>query len=164
MSLDKTAVLDWDRRQSARISQWANGRFRRPTAWILARTGDSAFWIVVIAVLLWRQDPMGMKLVWVVLVTAVAVFLLKGIFKRQRPIATKKITNDKYAFPSGHSARSTAVAIALAFAFPSKTLLFLLWATAVALARVALSRHYLTDVIGGAVVGVVTAVVIQIVV
>ncbi|MFQ5434787.1 MAG: phosphatase PAP2 family protein [Anaerolineae bacterium] len=163
MRLDKPAVLAWDRQQSQRLSQWAHGRYRRPLTWILARTGDSLTWVILIAIFLWRHQSIGFDLAWAVAGTAVAVFLLKGVFKRQRPIKTNKITNDKYAFPSGHAARSTAVAITLAFAFPAFVWLYLVWAAAVSLARVALARHFLTDVLGGAVVGVVTAVVLQIV-
>ena len=152
MSFDQ--ILARDKHLSYKLTQRANGRFSRAFAWILARTGDSLFWLAVIGLLLWQKQSLGWDLLLTVAVTAVLVVILKGIFRRQRPKEKWAIATDKYSFPSGHAARATAVAITLAFALPPLTLLWLLWAVLVALARVALSHHYLSDVGGGLVVGV----------
>lgn len=138
---------------SRRLALWANGRFRRTLAWMLARTGDGAFWLLVIIVLFWQKQQLSGDLLLAALVTAVLIAILKGIFRRQRPKAKRAFATDKYSFPSGHAARATAVAITLAFNNPILTPVWLIWAILVGLARVALSRHFLSDVVGGMIVG-----------
>jgi len=131
-------------------------------AWLLARTGDGLFWIAGSVVLLMRGASLGWDLLWTVLATMVSVFVVKGIIKRERPSGPgRAFSSDKYSFPSGHAARVTAVAITLAFDFPLWAVAFLLWATAVSLARVVLARHFLTDIAGGAVVGTAVALLLQ---
>lgn len=156
MSLD--LILARDKQFSGRLAQWANGRFRRRLAWLLARTGDGAFWLLVMVILFWQRQRLGWDLLLTVTITAVLVGILKGIFRRQRPQKKKAFATDKYSFPSGHAARATAVAITLAFHNPNLAPLWLIWAVLVSLARVALSRHFLSDIAGGIVVGLFTGV------
>lgn len=153
-------MLAYDVLWSGRLAAKANGRLRRALAWMLARSGDSLFWFLVIAILFWQRRAIAWDLTWAVVVTAVTVAILKGVFRRQRPAPKWAIATDKYSFPSGHAARAAAVAISLAFAQPAFSLLWLFWAGLVALARVALARHYLTDVGGGLLVGIVTGLVL----
>jgi undecaprenyl-diphosphatase len=172
--MNREQLATHDKIISQRLALWANastesgrsvhcrsGRFRRPLAWITARTGDSVFWLLVIAVLFWQKQPLGGDLLLVMLVTAVLVGILKGIFRRQRPQAKWALATDKYSFPSGHAARATAVAVTLAIHNPVLAPLWLIWAVLVALARVALSRHYVSDVIGGMSVGLLTGLCLQ---
>ncbi len=154
-------ILVRDKTISYRLAQWGNGRFSRALAWILASTGDSVFWLAVIGWLLWQKQALGWELLLTVMITAVLVGILKGIFRRQRPKEKWAIATDKYSFPSGHAARATAVAIILAFTMPSFTLLWLLWAVLVSLARVVLSHHYLSDVGGGLVTGILIGLTLQ---
>lgn len=156
MQLD--SILARDKQFSQWLADWANGRFRNSLAWVLARTGDGVFWMFVILFLLWQRQPLGWALLIVAAVTAVLVGILKGVFRRQRPKAKKAFATDKYSFPSGHAARATAVASTLAFTNPILAPWWLIWAILVSLARVALSRHYLSDVAGGIIVGIITAV------
>jgi undecaprenyl-diphosphatase len=158
--MDWQQILSRDKVWSGRIAQKGNGRFARPAAWILARTGDSLTWLVFIAILLWRGQPIGWELLAYIAVTAVIVAITKGIFRRKRPSGPgRAIATDKYAFPSGHAARVAVLSVVLSADFPSWTGLFLLWAVLVSLARVALARHYLTDVAAGFVLGVVVGLV-----
>ena len=69
-------------------------------------------------------------------------------------------TTDPHSFPSGHAARSVLLAILLtawgpAWAAP----LAILWAPLVALARVSLGVHYLSDVVAGGLLGLAAALV-----
>lgn len=150
-----------DKQFSQRLARLAHGRFRHKLAWILARTGDGAFWFLVIVILFWQKQRLGWDLLLAALTTAVLVAILKGIFRRQRPKAKKAFATDKYSFPSGHAARATAVALTLTFHNPTLAPLWLIWAILVALARVALSRHYMSDVIGGISVGLLVGVGLQ---
>ncbi len=137
---------------SGQLAGWGAGR-SRPIAWLIARTGDSIFWVVVSVVLIVLGEGIGWQLVVTTAVAALLTAIAKGIFKRQRPEEKWAISTDKYSFPSGHASRAAAVAVTLAFAYPQWAWLAVAWAIAVAIARVALSRHFLSDVVSGLLFG-----------
>ena len=159
MSLEE--IIARDEAVSWRIAQYADYRIIHAVAWLIARTGDSIFWLLISAILLWLRRPEGWPLLITVAVTALLTAVAKGIFKRERPSEKWAIATDKYAFPSGHAARAGAVAVTLAFFFPPYTFFCFLWAVLVALARVILARHYLSDVAGGLLFGVLVSLILQ---
>jgi len=162
--MNLTQLVIKDKEFSLKISQWVNGRIPHLIVWLLARSGDSWFWILIIAYLMWQKHAMSGPLLVAALVTAVIVFTSKGIFKRERPEEFHlTIAADKYAFPSGHAARAGAIAVVFIFEFPALGLVWVMWAVLVSLARVALSRHYLMDVSGGLVLGIFVSLALQIV-
>lgn len=155
-------LIVYDEKVSGRIAEFGADGLPRAVAWLLARTGDSLLWLAISAILIWRGSNLGWTLLITVAVTAVLTGIAKGIFRRQRPSEKWAIATDKYAFPSGHAARAGAVAVAMSFAYPSWTVAWLLWALLVALARVALSRHYVSDVVAGLIFGILVSLVLQI--
>ncbi len=64
-------------------------------------------------------------------------------------------------FPSGHAQAIFAVATVLCFAWPRARITLITLATAVALSRVILSTHFLSDVLVGAYLGVAAAVLLK---
>jgi len=128
---------------------------------IFAHSGDSWFWLA------------GLLLVWLfgggewwsralflavgLVIMACAVILLKFSIRRPRPEGEwgqiYRIT-DPHSFPSGHAARSVALAVmGVAIGPPWFGLALVIWAPWVGLARVALGIHYLSDVLAGWLVG-----------
>jgi len=62
---------------------------------------------------------------------------------------------DPHSFPSGHAARSFLIAVVASGLAPAwLAILIWIWAPLVALARVAMGVHYVSDVVAGALVGV----------
>ena len=66
-----------------------------------------------------------------------------------------------HAFPSGHTASAFALAAVLSFAAKNKTysILYLVAAILVGYSRIYLARHFLTDVLAGAIIGVLSAII-----
>ncbi|SDS45831.1 undecaprenyl-diphosphatase [Mucilaginibacter mallensis] len=90
--------------------------------------------------------------------------LVKTLVKRRRPfIQNVSITPvyraGSYSFPSGHTSSTIATATALSMAYPKWFVIVpaYLWAGSVSYSRMYLGVHYPSDVAGGAVLGVGSA-------
>ena len=128
-------------------------------------------WIAIALVLSVLYRRWGVLVVTVIAV-AVADWSttgLKAIFDRERPSfryaqpePLVKTAHDA-SFPSGHAATSFAAATILTFAFPQLGPALFLLASAVAFSRVYVGVHYPLDVIGGAFLGVLIALLIRVV-
>jgi len=128
---------------------------------IFAHSGDSWFWLagLFITWLLsegeWRQRSAFLAVG--LFIMAAAVIVLKFSIRRPRPEGEwgqiYRIT-DPHSFPSGHAARSAALAVmGLALGPTWFAVALCLWSPWVGLSRVALGVHYLSDVIAGWLVG-----------
>ena len=76
------------------------------------------------------------------------------------PLFTADLGRGARGFPSGHATQAFALFTALAFFLPRGRLLFLVLATGVALSRVVMGEHFLSDVVAGAGIGCGAAVLI----
>ena len=74
---------------------------------------------------------------------------LKGRIGRSRPEGP----DDRRSMPSGHTTTAFALAAVLSNRYPQRRAILYGLATAVALSRVYLGRHYPSDVVAGALVG-----------
>jgi undecaprenyl-diphosphatase len=156
-------LLAADRYYSARLRYAEKpGRLRR-LAIVLAHSGDSWFWGIGLAAVWWISGPDGktwaVRLVLAIIGMALLVTVVKRLFRRRRPEgewgAIYRKT-DPHSFPSGHAARMAMLLMLGAALGPAWFgWLLLIWAPLVALARVAMGVHYLSDVAVGALMGLV---------
>ena len=144
----------------------------RLMAAVLAHSGDSWFWAAGLLLIIWRGDPAqrrwALMLFLSIAALAAVVLAVKFAFRRRRPEgewgSLYRLT-DPHSFPSGHAARAFLLAALVAAWGPAWLApLLLIWAPLVALARVAMGLHYVSDIVGGALLGLAAALVaIQIV-
>ena len=157
------SILALDARLSEQMRVAEKPGALRSIAVFFAHSGDSWFWgaALIIAWFLsnssWKQweavEFLGISLL------AVLVIGIKFLVRRRRPEGEWGgiyRNTDPHSFPSGHAARSFLIAtLALGLAPGWLAVLRWVWATLVAVARVAMGVHYLSDVVAGAALGVV---------
>src|SRR5690606_4385367 len=87
--------------------------------------------------------------------------LVKEIFGRARP-EDLLVDSDYGSFPSGHTANAATIAVVLIVVFRRQWVLIagIIWTLAMALSRTILSVHWLTDTIGGMLIGAGAALVV----
>jgi len=98
-----------------------------------------------------------------------SVHLFKNVFERLRPCHCEQIRNSihivnnhcggQFGFVSSHATNTFALAIFMSLFFKNKavSVLLIIWAIIVAYSRIYLGVHYLGDVLGGAILGIVIA-------
>lgn len=163
MSLHSILTLDARLSEQMRVAE-KPGALRTMAAFF-AHSGDSWFWGAALLLgwlfsnSLWRKWEI-VELVGISLLAAF-VMCIKFLVRRKRPEGEWGgiyRNTDPHSFPSGHAARSFFIAVIATGLSPVWLAIILwLWAPLVALARVAMGVHYVSDVVAGALVGVVFA-------
>lgn len=134
---------------------------------ILTQMGDELFFLIIVMLAFWCVDKrFGFKMVNVYLIGTVTSTVMKSIFRRPRPYTLETVRSigeetSGFSFPSGHS--HSIANLSAQFSIRYKRA----WVIAVCAAltltvmftRVYLGQHYLTDVIAGATLGVLSALV-----
>jgi undecaprenyl-diphosphatase len=158
----RTAVAA-DVRLSAQLQRLGDHSPRlRALAIPLARSGDGWIWIAAAALVAAGGSAearrQALRIAVVIIATGLTVYLAKKTFRRARPIGEWGASyrrHDPHAFPSGHAARTALLAVLATTLGPWWLgLAFALWAVLVAASRVVLGVHYVSDVVGGALLGV----------
>ncbi len=105
------------------------------------------------------------------MLTSITVAIIKNTVKRKRPfesiieLKSLKIGVDQFSFPSGHTAAafSLAVTSALVTSGHVASTVYVLLAILVAVSRVYLGVHYLSDVTVGALIGSFYAILVHLI-
>jgi undecaprenyl-diphosphatase len=159
------SLLELDARYSDQLRVAEKPGILRNFAAFLAHSGDSWFWAAAL-ILCWFFSNSAWKQWEVVEFFGIAglagvVLAIKFIVRRERPQGDWGgiyRSTDPHSFPSGHAARAFLIAVIASALGPLWLGAVLwIWAPLVALARVAMGVHYLSDVVAGAVLGIIVA-------
>ncbi|MDP4012515.1 MAG: phosphatase PAP2 family protein [Candidatus Nanoarchaeia archaeon] len=118
--------------------------------------------LVVLAVLtfvLYYNRPTRKWIIpwWITWITSLAVtFVLKFLIERIRPeIITALIPETGFAFPSGHATAAFASVPLVNKIFKKTKLFWIVYVVLIGFSRIYLGVHYFSDVIAGALVGII---------
>jgi len=163
-------LLAWDR-----VWMRRSGRIEVPL-WlhrvlvVFVRAGDGWGWVFVMAALLLVLPPARVEALLLHAMLALALSLplywtLKFTIRRSRPFMLFKSVEarvpprDTFSFPSGHTMNNMAVATCMALYIPWLWPLALVVPLSLGLLRVLYGVHFLTDIVGGALLGFAVALV-----
>ena len=159
------SILDLDARLSSQMRVAEKPGALRAMAVFLAHSGDSWFWAIGLFAM-WVSGNSFWK-EWAVVqfgsisLLAAMVLVIKFSIKRKRPEGDWGQIyrlSDPHSFPSGHAARAFLIATIAAGLGPAWLAGILwIWAPLVCLARVLMGVHYISDVVAGAVLGIIVA-------
>ena len=159
--------------------EWVNQYRIKPLDNLFIFITDTAYVTAVVIALLVLSIALyisrkSLKMKAVQLVTALAantivVTLLKFTINRERPyvhdpLITKLTSGGSPSFPSGHTADAFVIAMSFTLLFSEKiflNILIWLWVLAVAYSRVVLGVHYVSDIIGSAIIGSLIAIIVN---
>lgn len=127
------------------------------------RGGDGWLWYALaFAVALFGGEQRSRALAAAALATAIGIALflwVKRTANRKRPCAIEPhcwstlLPPDQFSFPSGHTITAFAMAVSIASFYPMLTAPLAFAAASIAISRVVLGMHFLSDVLAGALIG-----------
>ena len=160
-----STILEFDARLSEKMRVAEKPGALRAIAVFFAHSGDSWFWLLALIVAWFFSGSTWKR--WEVVESvgigglAALVLGIKFLVRRKRPEGewgSIYRNTDPHSFPSGHAARAFLIAVIASALGPVwLSILLWIWAPLVALARVAMGVHYVSDVVAGAILGVAVA-------
>jgi undecaprenyl-diphosphatase len=157
------SILEFDARFSDRLRVAEQPGLLRTLAVFFAHSGDSWFWGLGLFLLWWRGDAFWKQWALVlfagIALLAVIVMSIKFTVRRRRPEGEWGgiyRNTDPHSFPSGHAARAFLIAsLALGLGPAWLAVLLCIWAPLVSLARVSMGVHFVSDIVAGAILGII---------
>ena len=152
-----------DHRVMRRLNRWRAPRWLR--IWMVwsSRLGDGWIWYTVgISLLLFGGDLRYIAFGAAVTAEAATVVIFRAIkkaSKRKRPCHlevhcwSRVLPPDQFSFPSGHSMSAFAIAVPLCIFYPELQAPLLVLSFSIAISRVILGIHFVSDVVVGSLLG-----------
>lgn len=152
-----------DHRLMRKVNKWPAPKWIRLWAIAATRAGDGWLWyLIALAILLFG----GAGRLTAIACAGSAALVGIGVFKalkrlsgRRRPCEiephcwAKLLPPDQFSFPSGHTITAFAVSVALGSFYPPLWPALAFCALSIAVSRILLGMHFLSDVIVGAILG-----------
>jgi undecaprenyl-diphosphatase len=152
-----------DHRLMRRVHNWRAPGWVRLWMICATRGGDGWLWYVMIFAILLFGGPDRFKAVSAACMaagTGIAIFIvLKRRTGRRRPCSlephcwSQLLPPDQFSFPSGHSITAFAMAVSVGLFYPSLMAGLLFVAFSIAISRILLGMHFLSDVVVGSGIG-----------
>jgi undecaprenyl-diphosphatase len=146
-----------------RVNRWRAPRWIRWWMLLATRAGDGWLWGAIGIALLISSNPerfRALEAAGCAVAAGIAIFhKIKKTVGRVRPRDIEPhcwaliVTRDRFSFPSGHSTTAFAVALSLGSFYPEAMPFLLVLAANVAVSRVVLGMHFLSDVVVGSGMG-----------
>ena len=161
-------IATGDYKLMRKLNNWRAPKWTRLWAMAATRAGDGWLWYSFgVLIILFGGDSR-----WSALAAAasaalvgIAMFVsLKRVSGRKRPCEIEPhcwatlLPPDQFSFPSGHTITAFAVAVTMGQFYPVLLPFLLFCAVSIALSRIVLGMHFLSDVLAGAALGIGLAV------
>jgi undecaprenyl-diphosphatase len=158
-----TFITRSDLRLMLKANNWPAPRWVRLWAVVATRAGDGWLWCLAGLVILLIGDEERFAAVGAAGLAAVASILLfmtvKRLTGRPRPGTLTPhcwatlLPPDHFSFPSGHTMTAFAVSVAISLFYPAAAPGLLFCAFSIAISRILLGMHFLSDVIAAMLIG-----------
>lgn len=152
-----------DLRLMRRLHRWRAPRSIRIVMLVMSRLGNGWLWysLGIFILICGGQDRYRAFLAGTLsaLVAILAFQCVKPLSRRRRPCEIEPhcwaviSPPDRFSFPSGHAMTSFAIAVAVGSFYPPCQPCLLAVATLIAVSRIIVGMHFLTDVVIGALMG-----------
>lgn len=152
-----------DHQLMRRVNRWRAPLWVRWWMLLATRAGDGWLWGLVGMAILFTGDAFRFRALGSAACAIAAGVLffhkVKRIFCRTRPKDVEPhcwatiVTRDQFSFPSGHSTTAFAAAVSIGSFYPEIMPLLLILALNVAVSRVIVGMHFMSDVVVGSATG-----------
>jgi undecaprenyl-diphosphatase len=152
-----------DHKLMQRVNRWYPPRWVRLWALWATRAGDGWLWWILGVVILIFGGPQRFLAIGTTAFTVGCGILLFRMVKkttgRRRPNVFQPncwvtlLPPDQFSFPSGHTITAFAVAVTMSRFYPELTAGLLFCAVSIAVSRILLGMHFLSDVLAGVAIG-----------
>lgn len=159
----RSLITKGDHNLMRRANNWEAPRWVRLYVISSTRGGDGWLWYAMGLAILMFGDENRFRAIGAAGTAAVLSVLLfvwlKRFAARPRPCQIEPhcwatlLPPDQFSFPSGHTMTAFAVAIPLLLFYPTLMIGLLFCAFSIALSRILLGMHFLSDVVAGALIG-----------
>ncbi len=159
----------------ARFFHAANHSWIEEVFEIITKFGESQYYLIpcffVFMVYRRKKEALGQKALYLfstIAVSGIIVNIIKALFGRIRPKLYLKeglygfdffhIDYEYLSFPSGHAATSLSLTIALGILYPKFRYYLFVAGVIIAMSRVVITAHYLSDVFAGSYIGAIISI------
>ena len=158
-------IASRDHRLMRCLNGWQAPRWVR--VWMLSATrgGDGWLWFAMaIAALLFADERRWLLFATCGTAAGTGILLFEYLKRRtcrKRPCAIAEhcwatlLPPDQFSFPSGHSITAFAITVPVGLFYPPLMPVLMFCAISIAMSRIVLGMHFLSDVIAGSLIGVV---------